>query len=86
MLGPTYVIQSVNLCLFIGELSPLMLKNIKDQLLLISVIFVAFVVWLYCFCGSPLLGYVMFNFLVFHGCTFPVYVVAFLLLSSEGLE
>jgi hypothetical protein len=32
--------QSVSLCLFIGELSPLIFSNIKEKSLLISVIFV----------------------------------------------
>ena len=36
--------QSVSLCLFIGELSPLMLRDIKEQWLLLPVIFIF--VWL----------------------------------------
>lgn len=32
--------QSVNLCLFIGELGPMMLRDIKDQLLLVPLIFI----------------------------------------------
>ena len=31
--------QSVNLCLFIGKLSPLILRDIKEKLLLLPVIF-----------------------------------------------
>jgi hypothetical protein len=32
--------QSVNLCIFIGELSPLVLRDIKEKSLLLPVIFV----------------------------------------------
>ena len=39
MLGPVYV-SSPLVCLFIGELSPLMLKDIKEKRLLLPVIFV----------------------------------------------
>ena len=38
--GSCLRIQSVSLCLFIGELSPLMLKDIKENRVLLSVIFV----------------------------------------------
>jgi hypothetical protein len=43
-------IQYVSVCLFIGELSPLMLRDIKEKLLLLPVIFVVrgviLLVWL----------------------------------------
>ena len=39
MLGPVYV-TSLLVCLFIGELSPLILRDIKEKSLLLSVIFV----------------------------------------------
>jgi hypothetical protein len=38
--GSFLLIQSVNLCLFIGELSPLILRDIKEKRLLLPVIFV----------------------------------------------
>jgi hypothetical protein len=48
--GSCLHIQSVSLCLFIGELSPLMLRDIKEMRLLLPVIFVVrggiMVVWL----------------------------------------
>ena len=41
MLGPVYISsQFVSLCLFIGEYSPFILRDIKDQLLLVSFVFV----------------------------------------------
>ena len=39
MLGPAYI-SSLNLGLFIVELSPFMLRNIKEKLFLLPVIFV----------------------------------------------
>jgi hypothetical protein len=38
--GPCLCNQSVSLCLFIGDLSPLILRDIKEKLLLLPVIFV----------------------------------------------
>jgi hypothetical protein len=38
--GSYICIQSVSLCLFIGELSPLMLRDVKEKSLLLLVIFV----------------------------------------------
>ena len=35
--------QSVSLCLFIGEMSPLILRDVKEKLLLLPVIFVVIV-------------------------------------------
>ena len=46
--------QSISLCLFIGKLSPSMLRNIKQQLLLLPVISV--VRGRICMCGYLLLG------------------------------
>jgi hypothetical protein len=40
--GSCLYIQSVNLCLFIGELSPLMLRDIKESLLLLVIFDVIF--------------------------------------------
>ena len=37
-MGPVFFIHSVSLCLFIGELRPLMLRDINEQCLLITVI------------------------------------------------
>jgi hypothetical protein len=39
MLGPFLYSQSISLCLFIGEPSPLTLREIKENYLLLSVIF-----------------------------------------------
>ena len=39
-MGSCLSIQSVSLCHFIGELNPLMLRDIKGKLLLFPVIFV----------------------------------------------
>jgi hypothetical protein len=43
-------IQSVSLCLFIGKLSPLMLRDSKENLLFLPVIFVARGEIIVCFC------------------------------------
>jgi hypothetical protein len=39
--GSCLHIQSVSLCLFIGDFSPLMLRDIKDRRLFIPALFVA---------------------------------------------
>jgi hypothetical protein len=39
-MGPFLCNQSVNLCLFIGDLSPLIIRDIKEKSLLLPVIFV----------------------------------------------
>ena len=79
-------IQSVILCLFIEELSRLMLRNTKDQWLLLPVIFVwgglmlvlsiILIFWVCC----------EISFLLFIRCSFPPSVGVFLLLSSVGLD
>ena len=55
--GSCLIIQSVSLCIFIGELIPLMLRDSKNQWLLLPVIFVVragiMFVWL-SFCGFVL--------------------------------
>jgi hypothetical protein len=38
MLGPCFCSQSVSLCLFIGELSPLILRHIKEKQLLLPIV------------------------------------------------
>jgi hypothetical protein len=40
MLGPVYIASLLSLCLFIWELSPLILRDIKEKSLLLPVIFV----------------------------------------------
>ena len=52
MLGPVFS-QSISICLFIGELNPLILRDIKEKRLLLPIIFVVKVgilfLWLSCF-------------------------------------
>ena len=56
--------QSFSLCLFIGELSQLILRDIKEKLLLFHVIFVAMDL-VFCSCGYLLLGLLKDYFLAF---------------------
>jgi hypothetical protein len=62
MLGPVYV-TSLLVCLFIGELSPLILRDIKEKSLLLSVIFVVRVGILFMWLSS--LGFLKDYFLAF---------------------
>ena len=84
--GSSLRVQSVSLCLFIEELSPLMLRDIKDLWLLLPIIFVLRVaitfVWLSSF------GFVERRLLscFFLGCSFPPCVGVFHLLSILGLD
>ena len=57
--------QSISLCLFIGELSPLMLIEIKEKYLLLPVIFVVFLKFGFCSYGYLLLGLLKDYFLAF---------------------
>ena len=61
--GSCLHIQSVNLCLFIGELSPLMLRDIKEKSLLLPVILLLEMEL--CLCGYLLLCWLKDYFLVF---------------------
>jgi hypothetical protein len=85
MLGSSLHIPSVCLFLFIGELSPLTLRDIRDQWLLLPVIFVIIgkIMFVY-FLLLDLLKKI--NFLVFLGCSIPSYGGLFLLLSSGVVD
>ena len=77
-------IQSVSLCLFIGELSPLMLRDINDQWLLVPnilllVLCVCVILFFWACCE-------MINFLCFLEYSFPPCVGVFLLVFSIELE
>ena len=76
-------IQSVGLCLFIWELSPLMLRDISILLLVIVVVRgrIIFV----CLC-LPWVCCKNINFLVFLGCSLHPCVGVFHLLSILGLD
>jgi hypothetical protein len=68
--GSCLCIQSVSLCLFIGQLIPLMLRAIKEKWLLLPVIFVRggiMFMWLFLWgvCWKKI------TFLFFLGCSFP---------------
>ena len=56
MLDPVFRIQSLSLCLFIGELSPLILSDINDQWLLTLVIIIFLFVCLIEFVCVPSLS------------------------------
>ena len=76
--------QSVSLCLFIGGLSPLILRDIKENnfwFLLFLLLELGF-----CICGCLLLGVLKDYFLAFSGPVFLPCIVFFLLLSFEGLD
>ena len=80
--GSCVYIQSVSLCLFIGELSPLILRDIKEKSLLLPVIFVVRV-------GILLMWLSSFRFverLLFLGCSFTPCVGVFHLLSFVELD
>ena len=83
--GSCLRIQSVSLCLFIRELSSLMLRDIKEKWLLLPVIFVVrgriMFVWLSSF------GFVeRLLSCFFLGCSFPSCVGVFHPLSFVGLD
>ena len=59
--GSCFHIHSVSVCLFIGELSPLILRNINDQWLINLVIFLV-VVCVFCWCE-------VICIICFHGCS-----------------
>ena len=63
-------IYSVRLCLYIGKLSPLLLRDINYQWLLISVIFVLFllVVVFVCYLYCGICWYEIIHSLCFGGC------------------
>jgi hypothetical protein len=71
-------------CLFIGELSPLILRDIKEKLLLRPIIFVVRVGILFMWPSSLVL--LKDYFLLFFKLTFPLCVGFFPLLSIEGLD
>ena len=78
-----------SLCLFIGEFSPFILRDINDQWLLVPISFV-FVVGdgIVCVCVSLLLDLLMWDYLlpvVFVGVANP-WVGVFLLVLSVGLD
>ena len=77
-------IQSVSVCLFIGELSSLILRDIKDRRLLVPVIF-GFVGGFMCLWFSPF-GFVVSGLLCFLWCGYLPCVGIFLLGSSVGLD
>jgi hypothetical protein len=76
--------QSISLCPFIGEFSPLMLREIKEKELLLSFIFLLKLG--FCSCGCLLLGLLKDYFLAFLWYSFCPYVGVFPLLSFEGLD
>jgi hypothetical protein len=71
--------QYVFLCLFIWELSPLVLRDISDSCFLLF--FMLLRLW-----GYLLLGLFKDYFLTFLGCSFPSCVGVFHLLSFVGLD
>ena len=75
--------QSVSLCLFIGELSPLILRGIKEKccFLLFLLLELGF-----CSSGCLLLGLLKDYFLAFARTLFLSLYCFFLLLSFERLE
>jgi hypothetical protein len=78
-------IQSVRLCLFIGELSLLILRDIKEKSLLLSVIFVVRVGILFLWLSSLSLLKDYFFFL-FLEISFPLCAGVFPLLFFAGLD
>ena len=75
--GSCLCIHSVSLCLFIGELAPLMLRDTKEKWLLLHSIFVVRdgFVCIFCVCWKKI------NFLLFLWCSFLPSVGIFHLLS-----
>ena len=83
--GSCLISQSVNLCLFIGEMSTLILGNIKEKQQLLPIILLLKLA--FCSCGCLLLGLLKDYFLAFYRTWFPsLYCLLFLLLSFEGLD
>ena len=77
--------QFVSLCLFIGDLSPLILRDIKEKPLLLPVIFVVRVGILFMLLSSfRFVERLLSCFSL--GCSFPPCVGAFPLLALEGLD
>ena len=74
--------QSVSLCHFIGKLSPLILRDIKEKSLLLPVIFVARVRILFMCLSS--FGLLNGTFLLFLELSFSLCVEVFPLLSLKG--
>ena len=83
MLGPVCVASLLVYVFFIGELSPLMLREIKEKYLLLPVIFLKLG---FCSCGFLLLGFCRITFLLFLGHSFHPCLSVFPLLSFEGLD
>ena len=80
--GSCFCSQSVSLCHFIGELSLLILRDIKEKYLLLPVIFVVRVG--FCSCGCLPLG-LLKAFFLFLGCIFCPSVGIFPLLFCHGI-
>ena len=82
--GSCLCIQSVSLYLFIGELSPLILRDIKEKICC----FLLFLLLVLGFCsfGYLLLGFLKDYFLAFSRVSFPSCVGVFTFLSFEGLD
>ena len=80
--GSCLLIQPVSLCLFVAELSPLVLRTIDYFFLLFLLLEVGL-----CLYNYLLLGLLKYYFLVFFlGASFPPCVGVFHLLSFVGLD
>ena len=77
--------QSFSLYLFIGELNPLILRDIKEKLLLLPVIFVSKVGILFLYLSSFSFAKGLLS-CFFLGCSFPPCVSVFHLLYFVGLD